>query len=333
MTLFSKCLLLIIFIISLFSNSNAQESRFQELIVFGDSLSDTGNLASASLDFPFPFYENRISDGPVLVDYLAQQMNLSSAASEHTTRNNAGTNYAVSGGNIIGNDVEDLESQVTAFLERVNGSANSSALYFLMMGGNDLRDIRSETSNSIANTKINVVRDQFLSQLNRLYDAGARAFLVSNVANIGDIPETIMLQQSDPNIVDRAQGYVVLYNSLLSSTLNDFSNRQGVSLRQFDLFSQLNNLLTNARTLGFTQTQVGCFTLSQFSFHPDCALGGRFDRFVFFDNLHPTAKTNQLIAPSLINSIPSFPNLSGAPSRNPSQVIIAPIFELLLPEE
>lgn len=44
---------------------------YSELIVLGDSLSDSGNLASLTIDFPWPYYENRVSNGALAVDVLA----------------------------------------------------------------------------------------------------------------------------------------------------------------------------------------------------------------------------------------------------------------------
>jgi phospholipase/lecithinase/hemolysin len=317
-------LLFIVFLFAPLLSTNAHAQKIDELIIFGDSLSDTGNLSSVTTDFPFPFYQNRISNGPVIVDFLASELGVNANASEHTSNPSGGNNFAIAGGNVIGNDVEDLTSQVTAYLQRNQRIANDQALFFVMMGGNDLRDIRSISSSATASVRINEVRDHMLLELNRLYDAGARVFLVANVANIGRIPETLSRVQDDPNISVRAEQYVRLYNQRLSTALSDFSNKPNVSIREFNLFTELESLLANSVTLGFTQTEVGCFTLDEFDFHPDCLFGTRFDRFVFFDNLHPSAKTNAIIGAKIVNYIPEFP------TNRPKRLIITPILDLLL---
>lgn len=317
-------LLLVAFLFAPLSSTKAQTSSFEELVIFGDSLSDTGNLASVTTDFPFPFYQNRISNGPVIVDFLASELGTDAIASEHTSNPNGGNNFAIAGGNVVGDDVEDLTSQVSAYLQRNQQVANEQALFFVMIGGNDLRDIRSISSSTAASVRINEVRDQLLSELNRLYDAGARVFLVANVANIGRIPETLSRMQDDPNITARAEQYVRLYNQRLSAALSDFSDKPNVSIGEFNLFAELEALLATSVAFGFTQTEVGCFTLDGFDFHPDCLFGTRFDRFVFFDNLHPSAKTNEIIGAKILNYIPQFPiNRSSVP-------IITPILDLLL---
>jgi len=323
MKLFSLKIFLVCFLLSINGLASAQESSIGGLVVFGDSLSDTGNLASVSSDFPFPFYENRISNGPILVDFLAAELGLQALASRHTQTTQGGNNFAISGGNIVGDDVEDLGSQVSAFLAREGGRADPSNMYFLMMGGNDLRDIRSIRSLSEAQARIQLVSQKFEQELNRLYDAGARVFLIANVADVGLIPESIERQASDPDISQRARAYVEIYNQQLALVLQRLQSRSGVSSSMFDLFSELNRLVNNAASLGFTQTQVGCFTLERFSFHVDCLFGTRFDRFIFFDSIHPSARANSLTSAALIASIPEL-------SVEDRAINLAPILQLLL---
>jgi phospholipase/lecithinase/hemolysin len=285
-------------------SSQSQSKQYSGLVSFGDSLSDTGNLASVTTNFPFPFFENRISNGRVLVDYLAAELGLQAIASRHTQTDLGGDNFAVSGGNIIGSDVEDLGAQVSAYLARQGGQADASNLYFVMMGGNDLRDIRATLSASDATAKITLVAQTLEFELTRLYDAGARAFLISNVADVGRIPETLARQPSDPNIAQRARTYVQIYNGQLEDILQRLQSRPGVVASKFDLFAELERILNDASSLGFSQTEVGCFTLERFSFHPDCVFGTRFDRFVFFDSLHPSAAANRIASNALLASIP-----------------------------
>src|SRR4051794_25378624 len=66
------------------------------LIVFGDSLSDTGNYFAAWSDgspLPFQFDEGRASDGPVWVQYLADRLGV--VRPEPVSR--GGTDYAFFG--------------------------------------------------------------------------------------------------------------------------------------------------------------------------------------------------------------------------------------------
>lgn len=282
------------------SAANAQQD-YSKLVAFGDSLSDTGNLSSVTLPFPYPFYQNRVSDGPVALDYLAESIGSTASASLHLDGSNDGYNYAVAGGNILGSDVEDLAPQVSAYLNRVNGAADTQALHAVIMGGNDIRAIRGITSSSIANSEINLILDQLFTQLTRLSNAGATQFLIANVANIGRIPETLQREASDPGVSNRVEGYSQSYNVLLQQRVTDFVQQTGAQITLFDLFAELETIIDNATQLGFSYTEVGCFV--DLDFHPGCLFGFAFDQFIFFDNLHPTNGTNQIIAQAMIERL------------------------------
>jgi len=303
----------------------AQNNDFSKLVVFGDSLSDTGNLAAINL--PFPYYENRISNGPVLADYIANAISSSAARSGHLLGQQGGFNYAVSGGNILGNDNEDLSSQVSAYLSRVNNTADPDALYLVFIGGNDLRDFRGRTD---AEQDIALAISSLDSQLQRLVDAGARTFVVPNVANIGRLPETIDRESSDPGVVARAESHTRSYNQGLSVMLNKYRSMPNVVLSEFDLFSALEEVLNNPVQNGFTTVTQGCFDPSALRIEPQCLLFG-FDSRPFFDRLHPSSATNLLISNLLTPQLPSLPE-SPSGESNLGRLPLAALFLLLLDE-
>ena len=80
--------------------STARAADFSAEYVFGDSLSDNGNLAAAGWRaFPDPpSFDNSFTNGPVAVQLLAQSLGLSANASLWlTSPSPQGTNYAVGG--------------------------------------------------------------------------------------------------------------------------------------------------------------------------------------------------------------------------------------------
>lgn len=311
--------------IFLLCQNAAAQPDYSKLVVFGDSLSDTGNIAAVTFSFPFPYYQNRISDGPVAVDYLAAAIGSNADASLHLGSAVGGFNYAVAGGNIVGNDAEDLVAQVAAFLDRVGGAADPLALYAIVAGGNDVRDIRGISSTAVAEQRIDQAIAALIAQLARLSNAGARYFLVANVPDVGQIPETFEKEAGDPGISLRATAYSRLYNQQLRVALQDFARQRGVVIIEFDFFSTVTKLLANAASLGFWHTAVGCFDPGEFSFHPDCIelLEFRFDRFVFFDNLHPSSASHRIVGNAMIKALESF-------MLQPSPTILSGILMLLL---
>ena len=79
--------------------STARAANFSAEYVFGDSLSDNGNLAGLIGAFPHPpSFDNSFTNGPVAVQLLAQSLGLSANASLWlTSPSPQGTNYAVGG--------------------------------------------------------------------------------------------------------------------------------------------------------------------------------------------------------------------------------------------
>jgi phospholipase/lecithinase/hemolysin len=59
-------------------SSPSQAATFSQLYVFGDSLSDPGNVfnLSGSTQPPAPYFNGRLSNGLVWSEYLAQSLNL-----------------------------------------------------------------------------------------------------------------------------------------------------------------------------------------------------------------------------------------------------------------
>ena len=294
-------------ILLLLSASSFAQTTFTNFIAFGDSLSDTGNINSGLPDLPPPFYQNRISNGLVGVDYVAESIGFNATASQR-----GGNNYAVAGGNIVGGDREDLGSQIDDYLSDTGNQADSTALYFVLMGGNDIRGLRSQTSRQIAEARIDEMISVYLLQLARLSSAGAQRFLVTNVADIGRIPETLMRKSIDPGVVARASLYTQIFNTRLSLALTQFSIAAEIQLVEFDLFSEFAAILDSPASFGFNYTTIGCVDISSedildllvsliFPYAPECFFGLRIDEFVFFDNLHPTRATNSLIGGKMVD--------------------------------
>ena len=276
------------------------QQTFSRVVIFGDSLSDTGNLAL--FDLPFPYFQNRISDGLLAVDYLAANLGGNADRSGHLLGQTAGFNYSVSGGEIVGSSQDDLQAQVTAYLGRVSGQAESSALFVIVMGGNDVRAMRNMSAAAAAAATSQTIT-KLRTEVNRLVQAGAINFLIANVPDVGVIPETLELENSNPGISARATLYTQNYNSSLATMLQDLRAQTSANLIEFDFFSTVEDIFENAAALGFTQTSVGCFDPDVPSFHPDCLLGTRFDRFIFFDSIHPTGAANEIVGNAMIAAV------------------------------
>ena len=139
---------------------------FSSLIVFGDSLSDVGNIANATGGaYPGPYYtSNRFSNGPVYVEALATGLGLPAI-----TRSTAsGNDFAYGGaktsgtGGLEGLFIRDVDEQVDTFL--ASRTANASSLYVFFAGSNDLVG---------GQANVNIPVNNLAEDMGRLVAAGA----------------------------------------------------------------------------------------------------------------------------------------------------------------
>ena len=182
----------------------AAAGPFLEVLVFGDSLSDTGNvfavtepvLAEAIPVSP-PYFQGRFSNGPVWVDILAERLDLPLRPFLQ-----GGTNFAF-GGAQIGLDRQDLfendlpvlipslRTQVTTFLtQHLFDKADPAALYIVWGDANDLRDALVTAPDPLTATREAV--EDLVVAIADLTEARAVSFLVPNMPNLGRTPESRM---------------------------------------------------------------------------------------------------------------------------------------------
>ena len=115
----------------LLSASNALAGPFGEVVVFGDSLSDNGNLLLVEgqpLPDPELYWEGRLSNGPVWVEYLTDP--------DHFNTNL--TDRALGGAQTDGLIPPGLIEQVSAHILAAGSSLSPTNLYVIWIGGNDL---------------------------------------------------------------------------------------------------------------------------------------------------------------------------------------------------
>lgn len=268
---------------------------YSELVILGDSLSDTGNHPAAIIGAPYPYYRNRISNGPVAVDVLAQSLGLDAAHSGYLFSNGSGDNYAVSGANAAGNEAHDLSEQLSAMLAVRPARLDDQALYLLMIGGNDIRDASVLGSYAQGVNAVNLAADSIRAAVQQLMVRGAKSILVSNAPDISVIPETVERAKSHAGLINRAAQLSRDFNLRLKQQLNTLSLSRGIPVMRYDFYSQFNEIVNNPSRYGFSNADEACFEYSSYSFHAQC----NFNKFVFFDSIHPTAKSHALLGQGL----------------------------------
>ena len=296
--------------------------------VFGDSLSDTGNLAEtlfgANFINPSSFHDS-FTNGPVAAELVAEHYGVRADPSLWATGFadihslfgggfTPGTNYAVAGatatdrGSLFFN--LDLPEQVAAFTARTGGAghAPANAIYYMLIGGNDVRTAAHALNTGFVTSGVN----SELAQIQALITDGAKSILVTNVPDVGLIPEFTTGPGAQ---AVAAHNDSVIYNSNLVAGVNALrALNAGVTIGYFDLFSFNNNLIANAAALGFTNTTDACYTndITTFTAATDNPLCGAIGvngaaniaQFIYWDKIHPTARVQALAAIGQENVLP-----------------------------
>lgn len=258
-------------------------SAYSDIYVFGDSLSDSGNIFAATGGFPPPpYYNGRFSNGPTYADNLAGMLGFGLAPSLL-----GGNNYAFGGataasGSSVGPLPTDLGTQVNSF-RALSGAADSNALYVVWAGGNDLRAAAGDPGN--AGAYIGNALTGVSSAITGLYAEGARKFLVVNMPDLGLTPEAI---GGGPAAVGGATFLSATYNSGFDSVIDGLRlGLAGEEIFTLDSFSLLNTAVANPGAYGLTNVTDNCL-MAGAACTPDSWL--------FWDGIHPTAAGHRMIA-------------------------------------
>lgn len=123
--------------VALCSSAQAAGSDFSKLVVFGDSLSDAGNISLATNPAIQPPLKFTTNPGQVTVQNLGDDLGLSVGPSLA-----GGTDYAWGGSGVV-NNVPGAPAAVPTITSQVNGylassSVDSHALYSIWGGANDI---------------------------------------------------------------------------------------------------------------------------------------------------------------------------------------------------
>jgi outer membrane lipase/esterase len=292
--------------------ATAHAAPYTAEYVFGDSLSDNGNLAEVAYQQNFPnppSYGDSFTNGPVAVQALANSLGLKLTPSLWVTGFHdpanlfggsafvPGTNYAVAGATSAANPVGsvgpiNLPQQVAAYSAATSGQANPNALYVIMIGGNDIRDAALYGTGAAAVTA--GVQTE-LAAIQALATEGAKNFLVVNVPNVGIIPE---FAQDNPSLASEATLYTQQYNLQLGTGIAGLGLPSG-SITQFDLYDDNTSLLADAASYGLTDTTDRCYTDTPLSAatSPQCGPNAEnIGQFVYWDDIHPTKQVQALWA-------------------------------------
>ena len=250
---------------------------FSDIIVFGDSLSDVGNLygmTGGAIPPSPPYSQGRFTNGPVWVEHLASRLSLQSTLENNYAVGGACTGQGNSNEDVVGMDLPGLQDEIAQFTASLSGPANAEALYVVWAGPNDFFDAPADIETAVAQAVGNIV-----TAVGTLRVAGAEHILVPNMVDLGITPFGISSGMAS-DLTQLSAGF----NFALYSTLDAW----GLDVIEFDVFQVLNDAVNDPGAFGFSNVTDACFDGSSVCANPDENL--------FWDSVHPTARGHELFA-------------------------------------
>jgi outer membrane lipase/esterase len=166
--------------IALFFFACGPTFAYDNVYVFGDSLSDTGNNGR------FTYDSNQ--------HYLYDEILAKNAGVTLVPSDKGGFNYAAAGAVAVPelSPVDNTQNQVQNYLQRVNGQADGNGLYLHWIGGNDLAAAVISNPVSAPSVVYNSAAAA-TTQVKALLNSGAGTVIVPTVPNVGSTPMLIGL--------------------------------------------------------------------------------------------------------------------------------------------
>ena len=300
-----------------FTSNGAMAQEFSSVVVFGDSLSDSGNLASTqSLPPGTSFTTN---PDPVWAEIVAREF-----GNDGTRSTAEGSNFAwgqacanPSGICSQSSQVPDISQQITEHLD--GGRADPDALYMIWAGGNDIEAIATASaagslSASETPSEVESAVTALITQIGRLKLAGARFVVVLTVPDPGRTPLAARLGAANPAV---SQGLSRLGQGFNQGVIAGLPRVQDGTIF-VDAAALAEEVFADADAYGFTSTQgVAC----PFGINPARPNGGGeslvcgptadgylrapddSETYFFADGLHPSGVSHELIANAVLATI------------------------------
>lgn len=295
----------------------AAAGPYSGMVVFGDSLSDSGNNALLLSNFGtqplppvviandgsysrIPSAAGTYSNGMVWTQYLAQSLGLTLTPSLA-----GGTNFAFGGAQtgIDGSDVPQIpgfpfsmRTQLNTFLGATGGIADPNALYIVAGGGNNIRAALEAIAagadpNTTAAATVADYANDMAGLVSSLKTAGAQHVLVLNTPNFGLTPLANAL-----GVSALATNLSFAMDAQLAGAL------AGAGVKTFDMFSFMTGVVGAGAASGFSNWTNACGAAVN-----ACDVNTA----LFWDGIHPTTLAHQQLAAAVLAVAVPEPEVAG----------------------
>ncbi|GBF29052.1 hypothetical protein MnTg03_00618 [bacterium MnTg03] len=290
------------------------DSDFSRIFIFGDSLSDPGNIfainggqistAPYSVIPSAPYASEdgfMFSNGETWAQVFADEMDHEDSGKAALFAPGINGNYAFGGARARICDpvcaAPGFSAQIAIFLGHYGG-ADSDALYVVQFGGNDVRDALLAAATepdpadafNVAFSILQAAIDTTIDNIEFLYQSGARNFLVANVPNLSLAPVIRLVG------AEGAAGFFIamIYNPGLEFGLVGLENNPALSeilIHRIDFYKFTNDVHDAPDDFDIEEPDAPCI-----NFLTDTESGAiceEPDEHIFWDGIHPTAAVHE----------------------------------------
>ena len=303
----------------------ASPSPFSGETVFGDSLSDSGNVSI--LDGLPQLMRFTTNPGFTAVEDVGAYFGLATNPSLR-----GGTDFAYGGAGVttnspgVGTGVPTETQQVTAYLA-ANPQVSGGELFTVFGGANDifyhgtavaagqfaaahgfdpvaiakLEGVAGPETPAQALSAIQSAASQELTLISGLQKAGAHYILVFNLPNTSLTPSAAAGEALVPGTIAEQSTLSSAFNTVLNAGLKTTS----VGIIPVNTYALFNEVLANAAAYGIVNTTTpACTTSSSLNCTPQTLRAGATpSTYLFADGVHPTTNTHALFAQVVENEI------------------------------
>jgi phospholipase/lecithinase/hemolysin len=276
----------------------------KNMVVFGDSLSDNGNLyeyLKHQLPTSPPYYDGRFSNGPIWVETLLKYYYVNPEPKRLL-------NFAFGGAGVNEADSDvlfTLKKEVDSYL-LAHAKADPQSLFVIWIGSNNYLAVPD--SDAEAELVANEVVTGIKKQIDRLIKSGARYFFIVDLPDLGKTPAAKLLD------AETKLSYVTkLHNINLKNLISSYrKNYRKINFTYFEISKLFDQAIYHPEAFGFTNVIDTCFEANFNNMKHQSMLAiatkimlqdtdPRCDGYFFFDPVHPTHRSHEILAEKAFN--------------------------------
>lgn len=287
--------------------ADSEDLGIRQMIVFGDSFSDVGNIFRASNETsPSPefYYRGRYSNGRNYVDFLGQKFGFDVSTDNVYAWGGATTNNNfIPGVSTFLNDglVPSVNEQVRSYLEDNNSVKDDAetTLFALFAGYNDYWFYANNETSDLSEAKLQEVAQEVVGNLMEstrelMMEAGAKRLVVMDLPDLNEFPDGVKSSEA----IQKAYSYLTpMHNNMLRQEIAQLAKeaRDKVDVRIVSLYNLYKSFAEQADCLGLTKVNSACLVDGKVCPDP---LGS-----VYYDDWHSTTLTNLRIANEIVATL------------------------------